>query len=260
MTTERERLLAHYYDLEYRDYEADIDFYVQFASLLDPERRLPLLELGCGTGRIALSLGEAGYRVVCVDVSEAMLEICGSAATERGVAGLVTPVRADMRDLVGVPAGPYNTAFCALNTFAYLTSTEDQLAMLSAVKNMLVPHGILLMDLTPPWPYTLAPAEGEIVLQGTYPDSDGTVVHKLVTGRAEPSTQTHHVSLMYDREAGDGVLTRTSQQLDLRWTGRYEMEMLLRLSGYSLENLYGSYDLDEFGDESERMIFVARAM
>lgn len=260
MTTERERLLAHYYDLEYRDYDADIDFYVQFASLLDPERRLPLLELGCGTGRIALSLAEAGYHVVCVDVSEAMLEICGRAARARGVDALLTPARADMRDLAGVPVGPYNTAFCALNTFAYLTSTEDQLATLSAVKHLLVPHGILLLDLTPPSPYPLAPSEGEIVLQGTYPDSDDAVVHKLVTGRAEPSTQTHHVTLMYDREARDGMVTRTSQQLDLRWTGRYEMKMLLRLSGYSLENLYGSYDLDDFGDESERMIFVARAM
>jgi SAM-dependent methyltransferase len=260
MTTKRERLLAHYYDLEYKAYDADIDFYVQFASLLDPERRLPLLELGCGTGRIALSLAEAGYHLVCVDVSEAMLEVCRSAAREHGVNGLVMPVRADMHDLAGVPAGPYNIAICALNTFAYLGSSEDQLAMLSAVKPLLVQHGILLLDLTPPWPHLLPPSEGEVVLQGTHPDSDGAVVHKLVSGRAEPSAQTHHVTLTYDREARDGMVTRTSQQLDLRWTGRYEMEMLLRLSGYSLENLYGSYDLDDFGDESERMIFVARAM
>ncbi len=260
MTTDRERLLAHYYDLEYSAYDADIDFYVQFASLLDPERRLSLLELGCGTGRIAVPLAEAGYHLVCVDVSEAMLEICRGAVRERGVGGLVMPLHADMRDLAGVSAGPYNIAFCALNTFAYLTSTEDQLAMLSAVKPLLVPHGILLLDLTPPWPHLLPPSGDEIILQGTYPGSDGAVVRKLVTGRAEPSTQSHHVTLMYDREGKDGEVTRTSQQLTLRWTGRYEMEVLLRLSGYSLENLYGSYDLDDFGDESERMIFVARAI
>jgi hypothetical protein len=97
------------------------------------------------------------------------------------------------------------------------------------------------------------------VYQGTYPDSDGALVHKLVTGHDAPSTQLHHVTLIYDREARDGELSRVSQQVDLRWTGRYEMEMLLKLAGYSLENLYGSYDLDAFGDESERMIFVARS-
>ena len=97
-----------------------------------------------------------------------------------------------------------------------------------------------------------------MVHQGTYPDSDGAVVHKLVTGREGPSRQLHHVTVTYDREASDGKLTRISQQVDLRWTGRYEMEALLRLAGYTLENLYGSYELDDFGDESERMIFVAR--
>lgn len=258
MTTERDRLLAHYYDLEYTNYDEDIDFYAQLVDALDPDRKLRVLELGCGTGRIALSLAEAGFRVVCVDISDAMLEVCAEKARGKGVDKLVTPVCADMRDLKGVPAGPYNVAFCALNTFAYLESMEKQLSMLDAVKGLLVQHGILVVDLTPPWQHLLPPSDGEVVHQGTYPDNDGSVVHKLVVGHAEPSAQLHHVTLMYDREAHDGTLTRTSQQLDLRWTGRYEMEALLSLAGYELENVYGSYELDDFGDDSERMIFVAR--
>jgi SAM-dependent methyltransferase len=258
MITKRERLLAHYYDLEYATYDEDIDFYLRFADALDPGRKLPLLELGCGTGRIALKLGEEGFQVVGVDNSAAMLEVCAEKVRARGVESLVTPVQADMCELKGVPTGPYNMAFCALYTFAYLTSTEQQLAMLGAVKALLVQHGILVLDLTPPWPLLLPPSNGEVVHQGTYPDSDNVVVHKLVTGREETSRQMHHVTLMYDREESDSKLTRISQQLDLRWTGRYETEALLKLSGYTLENLYGSYDLDDFGDESERMIFVAR--
>jgi len=259
MSTERDRLLAHYYDLEYRGYDADLDFFVQLASSMDLERAHPLLELGCGTGRVALSLAEAGFRVTCVDISEAMLEVCSSQARQWGVNKLLTVVLADMANPTGVLAGPYNLAFCALNTFAYLRTTEEQLAMLSAVKLSLAGHGLLVLDLTPPWPDLLPPSGGELVHQGTYPDSDGAVVRKLVTGYAEPSMQTHHVTLIYDREEPDGRVRRVSQQLDLRWTGRYEMEMLLQLAGYTLESLYGSYELDEFGDESERMIFVARA-
>jgi SAM-dependent methyltransferase len=258
MTTEHERLLAHYYNLEYATYDEDVHFYVQLAEVLDPDHKLPVLELGCGTGRVAITLAEVGFRVICVDVSQAMLDACTERAQQVRGAGSVTPLRADMRDLNGVPNGPYSLAFCALNTFAYLTSTEQQLAMLGAVKPLLVQHGILVLDLTPPWPHLLPPSDGEVVHQGTYPDNTEAIVHKLVTGRAEPSKQLHHVTLIYDREARDGKLTRISQQLDLRWTGRYEMEMLLKLSGYTLENLYGSYDLDGFGDESERMIFLAR--
>jgi SAM-dependent methyltransferase len=259
MSTERDRLLAHYYDLEYRSYDADIEFLVQFAATLDPKRKHPVLELGGGTGRVAISLAEAGFHVTCLDNSEAMLELCLQLAQRRGVADLLTTVRADMANPAGLPVGEYNTAFCALNTFAYLQNSEQQLAMLRAVKPLMVRHGVLLLDLTPPWPYLLPPSDGELVYQGTYPESDGSAVHKSVTGRAEPSRQMHHVTVIYDREAPDGVLNRVTQNLDLRWTGRYEMELLLESSGYTLESLYGSYDLDGFGDSSERMIFVARA-
>ncbi len=41
--------------------------------------------------------------------------------------------------------------------------------------------------------------------------------------------------------------------------GRYEMELLLKQAGYRLENLYGSYDLEDFHDGSDKMIFVARS-
>jgi ubiquinone/menaquinone biosynthesis C-methylase UbiE len=258
MASERERLLARYYDLEYEGYTQDVDFYVQFAKLLDPERKLPLLELGAGTGRIAIELAGVGYSVVCVDISEAMLEACEEKARARGVEERIRVVRGDMRDLEGVPGGPYNVAYCALNSFTYLASSEDQLAMLASVKKVLVQHGILLLDLTAPFPHLMPPSDGEVVHQGTYPLNNGTVVHKLVSGRGEPSKQMHHVTLVYDRESAGGTLSRVSQKLDIRWTGRYEMEGLLRVAGYELENVYGSYDLDGFGDESERMIFVAR--
>jgi SAM-dependent methyltransferase len=255
---ERERLLAHYYELEYAEYVEDVEFYVQYATALDPERALPVLELGCGTGRIAVALALAGFRVVGVDSSPEMLQVCDGKARAAGVQDKVTLVAADMRDLPALPPGPYNFAFCALNTFAYLLSTEEQLAVLGAVREALVQHGILVLDLTAPRADLLPPSSGEIVHQGTYPDSDGSWVHKSLTGVEEPSAQTHHVTLLYDREGADGSLTRTSQSLRMRWTGRYEMELLLRLAGYALEKTYGSYGLDEYGDESPRMIFVAR--
>ncbi|MGA7732241.1 MAG: class I SAM-dependent methyltransferase [Chloroflexia bacterium] len=255
----RDSRLAHYYDLEYGGYADDLLFYVQYASALDPVKSAPVLELGCGTGRVTLALAEAGFRVVGLDSSEGMLEVCRQRAMSRGLAERIVPVRGDMRQLEGLPPGRYGLAYCALNTFAYLTTTADQLAMLNSLHGLMLARGTLVLDLTPPWPHLLPPGEGEVVHQGTYPDSDGAVVHKLVTGRAEPSTQTHHVTLIYDHEAEDGTLTRTSHEVVLRWTGRYEMELLLKGTGWSLQAVYGSYELDQFGDESERMIFVARA-
>ncbi len=254
----RDRLLAEYYDLEYAAHDEDLGFYVQYALAMDPDRRYPLLELGCGTGRVAVALAQAGFRVTAVDLSPGMLDACRAKASAAGVAERVKVVQADMRDLNGVPAGPYNLAYCAINTFAHLLTTEDQLAMLGAVRERLVQHGLLILDLTPPVPHLMPPTDGDVMLQGTYPLSDGTLVHKTVAGWAGPSTQTHLVTLFYDREAPDGTVSRTSHTFSLRWSGRYEMELLLRAAGYTLEKLYGDYDLGDFDDDSERMIFVAR--
>jgi ubiquinone/menaquinone biosynthesis C-methylase UbiE len=259
MSDPRDRQLARFYDLEHRDYADDLDFYVQYASALDPEKKLPVLELGCGTGRVLLALAGAGFSVMGVDLSEGMLQVCAERAEELGLGDRVRLVRADMRYLAELPGAPFNVALCALNSFAYLTSTADQLAMLDAARRLLVQHGILVLDLTAPLPHLLPPADGEVVYQGSHPDHEnGATLHKFVTATAEPSTQSHHVRIFYDLEGRDGTLKRITHPLTLRWTGRYEMELLLRLAGYGLENLYGGYDLEEYTDDSERMIFVAR--
>lgn len=255
----RDLRLAHYYDLEYGNYADDIHFYTQYAGALDPMKATPVLELGCGTGRVALALAGAGYRVVGLDVSDGMLEVLRQRAQAGGLADRVVAVHGDMGHLESLPPGQYGLAYCALNTFAYLTTTADQIGMLTALRGLMLAHSTLILDLTPPWPHLLPPSEGEVVHQGTYPDSEGALVHKFVTGQAELATQTHHVTLLYDHESEEGVLTRTSQSVVFRWTGRYEMELLLKGTGWLLQAIYGSYDLDPFGDDSERMIFVAHA-
>src|ERR1041385_1584072 len=107
----KDRQLARFYDLEYGDYADDVDFYVQHAQAMDPEKQMPVLELGCGTGRIAVALAEAGIRVVGVDNSEGMLDICAKHAQSRGVRDKIMLVRADMRDLQSVPHAPFNMAY-----------------------------------------------------------------------------------------------------------------------------------------------------
>ena len=255
----REAIFARFYDLEYSDYAEDIEFYVQYALAMDPDRKLPVLELGCGTGRVLLALAEAGFQVTGLDASAAMLEACRAHARERNLEDSVTLVEGDMRSLERLPHKPYNVAFCALNTFAYVTTTDEQLEMLRSVAGALVQHGLLVLDLTPPVRHLLPPDGGEVVYQGSYPDPERrAIVHKFVTGYEEPSMQTHQVRLIYDVEAADGTLQRFSKPETFRWTGRYEMELLLRAAGYRLEKIYGSYELDDYGDASERMIFVAR--
>lgn len=255
----RDRLLARYYDLEYRDYRDDLDFYVQLAEWTGPAHDEAVLELGCGTGRVAVALAEAGFNVTAVDVSLGMLEVCERNADKRGVRERITPVRLDMRELYGLPNEHYGMALCALNTFSYLPTTTDQLRVLQGARTWLGPHGLLVLDLTPPWPEYLVPRDGEVIHQGSFRDgATGSVLHKFVTGTLDYPAQTHHVTMLYDLELADGSLTRLSEAVAFRWTGRFEMEILLRQAGFSLDHLYGDYELGDFGEGSPRMLFVAR--
>ncbi len=251
--------LARFYDLEYRDYTEDSDFYAQYAQALDPGRELPILELGCGTGRLLKALSKVGFSVTGVDTYQEMLDIARQRLDGEDNSGSVDLIYADMCDLGGKLGKSYNMAFCALNTFAYLTSSADQLMMLRGIVPHLVTHGILILDLTPPFPHLFSPDDGILVHQGTFRDEEGGfTLHKLITGQVDYSTQTHDVTIFYDVIDAEGKMTRITDELRLRWAGRFEMELLLEAAGYRVEKVYGGYELEEFGAGSERMIFVAR--
>lgn len=253
---ERDALLARFYDLEYSDYSEDIEYYLRYASLLDSDRASPILELGCGTGRVSLALAEAGYNVVGVDTSPGMLAVASEKATRAGVGERLRLRQSDMRNLAGVPEGRYSLAFCALNTFAYLLTTGDQLSALRATRSLIRPGGALILDITPPSPHFLVPGYGELLHQGTY-EGDNYTLHKFVTGTLNYAAQTQQVTVFYDQEMADGSLKRISQQLAFRWSGLPEIRLLLAAAGFGEVTAYGGYDLEDYDDLSARLLVVA---
>lgn len=109
----------------------------------------PVLELGIGTGRLALPLAERGVRVVGVDASPSMLDLLA----EKPGASELTAVLADMAHLADGPGaaeiaagGPYTVAFAAFNTFFNLTTAEDQTRCLADVFSLLAPGGVLVIE------------------------------------------------------------------------------------------------------------------
>src|SRR3954469_6923638 len=107
----RDLLFARFYDLEYRDYQEDVNFYLQYALALDPEMRIPILELGCGTGRILLSLAERGFGVTGIDIPPGMLAVCASRAEELGVRRPVSLVQGRIQQPGSLPGSPFGMAY-----------------------------------------------------------------------------------------------------------------------------------------------------
>jgi ubiquinone/menaquinone biosynthesis C-methylase UbiE len=255
---------APFYDLEYAGYDADLDFYRQCVARVAPRgkkvaqaRSVRVLDLACGSGRVALALAAYGHWVTGVDASPAMLAVAQAKAPTPGMD--VRWVQAALQALPGPDElGRFHLALCALNSFAYLTETADQLACLRQAYALLHPGGLLVLDLTPVPPGGPDPRDGAVIQQGVWPRADGSTVAKAVTGAWDAATQLHEVTWIYDVIDANGLVHRTVLPQTFRYLYRYEAEHLLARAGLDLTEVYGDYDLAPYTSDSERLLLLAR--
>jgi SAM-dependent methyltransferase len=244
---------ARFYDLDYEPFQDDVALYQGFAEMTGG----PLLELGCGTGRLLVPLARAGFAITGVDMSAKMLDVARQKVALSGLSERIQIVQADMRQ-VDLPQR-FRMAFIAINSFMHLTTLEDQLAALQAWRKLLLPGGLLVIDVDNPNPPHLLEADGRLELQTRWFDpGTGATVLKLISRTADIARQLQHVMFIYDEVFPDGSTRRTLAPFQARYLYRFEGELLLDRAGYVPEHVYGSYDLDPYESDSERMVFVAR--
>jgi ubiquinone/menaquinone biosynthesis C-methylase UbiE len=218
----------------------------------------PLLELGCGTGRVLVPLAREGHRITGLDASGSMLATAQAKVEATGVEERVTLIQGDMRHF-DLP-NHYALAIFPINTFMHCYDINEQLSCLRCVHSHLQSGGRLVIDVYHPDLQSLLEADGRVVSQDPVFDPEtGNTVHRFYTRRLDLATQTQYVTFIIDVSDSEGVMQRTTFPFRMRYVYRYEMELLLRMTGFSLEDVYGSYDLEPFDSESERMIFVSRA-
>lgn len=244
---------ARFYDLDYADLDDDVPMILQFALRCGS----PILELGCGTGRLLLPLARAGYKVTGVDVSAAMLSAARSKLLAQRLDKGITLLHQDMRELA--LGKRFSLVFLALNSFMHLLTTEDQLVVLGRIRQHLKPGGLLLLDLFNPDLGRLLESRGQVTLDKVQPDPD--TAHRLMKFRTQTvdlERQILQITHIVDDVDSEGNVRRALFPFALRYLYRAELELLLRHAGLEIEAIYGSYDLDEFSSESDKMIVVAR--
>jgi len=251
--------IADLYDsvAPYRD-RADVAFFVDAARAAGG----PVLEIGCGTGRVLIPTAREGVEIVGVDRSSHMLQVCRDrlALEPEEVQSRVRLVRADMRSF-GL-ARTFSLVTLPFRPFQHLTTVEEQLSCLAAIHRHIDPGGHLILDLFNPSLEALVQdtVGREVGEEPEFTTPDGRRVvrwHKIVA--RDVVNQVSQVELIYYVTHPDGRDERLVHAFPMRYLFRYEAEHLLARSGFAVEAVYSDYDRSPFGSKSPgELILVAR--
>lgn len=242
---------ARYYDADLQDYIDDLSLYHEMARRTGG----PLIELMCGTGRLLIPLAEDGYHITGVDISPAMLAIARRRIADHELETQISVVEGDIRT-VALPQNHFSLAFVALNSFMHLDDIEEQCEALENIYDMLAPGGILIIDLFSPNPEDIVNEDNRMVFDRSYA-LDGKQVYKFIANDSDFASQTSYVTYFYDEMDKSGAMTRRVMNFTMRWLHRYELEHLLQRTGFRMQGIYGSYELDSYTSQSARLIAIA---
>jgi ubiquinone/menaquinone biosynthesis C-methylase UbiE len=250
--------IAEYYDLSpIVTGRKDVDFYVSAAK----EFGEPVLELGCGSGRVTLAIAQAGFRITGLDLSQKML-----AQAEEKLAKLPDEVRSRVKLVQGNMSNfdldqRFHLVIIPFRPFQHLLEVQRQLDCLAQVRKHLEPNGRLILDFFQTDARRMHDPEFLAERQAAeyfMPDGRKVRLTERVT-TFHRADQVNDVEMIYRVTHADGREERLVMAFPFRYFFRYEVEHLLARCGFQVDETFGDFDRSALQDRSPEMIFVAKA-
>ena len=230
--------IASVYDVLYPP-DPDVDQAVEVLTGLAGTGRV--LELGIGTGRVALPLAARGVDIQGIDVSEAMV-----AELRAKPGGDAIPVT--LADFTHVPVeGPFGVVYVAFNTFFVLMTQEAQVQCFQAVAERLTGDGAFVLEAFVPEPARFD--RGQRVAT-THLAGDWVLLESTVHDAVAQRVRSVHAILSAE---GTRLLP-----LELRYAWPSELDLMARLAGLALEHRWGGWRGEEFTALSPKHVSVYR--
>jgi SAM-dependent methyltransferase len=225
--------IAELYDPWSASVVEDVAFYLEEARRSGG----PVVELGVGTGRIAVPLGADGIRVIGVDSSRAMLEVC---ARRAALAGVTLDLRVgDLREPPVTERVPL--VICPFRSLLHMHTDEDRLGVLGAAYDLLLRGGRFVFDV-----FT--------------PDADDIAQTQRRWLEREPGIFEHAV---WDESARTLTLTVRGDEREttmaLAWLSPDEWRDLLEQAGFEIEACYGWFDRTPYKGREDTVWVTRRA-
>jgi ubiquinone/menaquinone biosynthesis C-methylase UbiE len=248
---------AEWYDIFYStESSAEVDFYLGLMRGAGG----PVLEVGVGTGRIAIPAAKEGIEVVGVDFSREMLAVAEGKAREAApLPGGLTLIQADMRSLE-LSRKDFALVTIPARTLLLATTHEDQRRTLCCAARHLRPGGRLAFNIFNPTEDLIYDESTEPILIGKVKDpATGKTFRLTGINRFDNEAQLNRGTQIAEELDGRGrVKRRVELQVELRYLRPYEAMALLEEVGLDLEDVSGDFDGSPLTDESEEMVFMAR--
>lgn len=241
------------YDILFHDFTYATDFYVGLAR----EAKGPVLEIGCGTGRILLPCMQAGAEVDGLDLSEAMLAVLRKKAAALKLAPRV--YTANMSDFQ-LPRR-YALIFVAFNSFVHNLTQETQLRCLELCRKHLLPGGVLAFDIFFPGIGIIGASENTRVLEVEMRHPQTGLPLRLYDTRSFDRVEQIQHSINEVEILGDHghVETIHRSEFSMRWTYKAELALLLRVAGFARWEIFGGFDRGPLTKETDLMVALAWA-
>jgi SAM-dependent methyltransferase len=217
--------------------DGDVEFYLKHAR----QAGGPVLDLACGTGRVAFPLAAAGFDVTGLDSAPGMLAI---ARAKRRTAGLknIRFVRGNMArfDL----RRRFGFVFIAYRAFQHLLTPKEQRSSLMCIRSHMRKGGRLVAHLFDPrleFCVPDSPAMNSRRPTAHDPSTGHDVALEVLDRRTDPLTQTFSERWHWTVLQDGALLTSFDDELRLRWTYRQEMRYLLELTGFEPRAEYADF-------------------
>jgi SAM-dependent methyltransferase len=239
------------YDLVLKDFPYGREFYLGLAR----EANGPVLEVACGTGRILLPCLQQGVDIEGLDLFEPMLKTLRGKAAALGLSPRLH--QADMSDF-RLPRR-FALVMIPFNAFIHNMTQEAQMSCLQRCREHLLPGAMLAFDTFFPSLEIVGAPENTRVFEGemSHPDT-GLPIRMYDTRRFDRVAQVQRSINEFEVLNADGSVSAVYRsQISSRYIYKHEMELLLRVAGFSRWETYGDFDGGGLTNENQPMIVKA---
>lgn len=242
-------LVPELYDLFNKDCTSDVSWYIEYCKSRNFYR---VLELGIGTGRVAIPMAQSGIEVWGVDNSSSMLSKLKSKVNHIGISN----INIVFQDVCNMQIGQvFNIALVPFCTFNFLLSLEEQKLALQRLKAHLTNNAIVIFDLLTVNTFPHGNFANDFFFYRE--DKVGSKNIKMfIKNQFDQSSQIFSQNRLFKIYSPEGINT-----VNLIMKNRFfllgEFELLLNSCGYKIAHIYGDYNQKPFDDKSSSLIVIA---